>query len=97
MRSPQEYSRTRNNHWQHPPTAVKKTNSCELGFMNWWSWGELNPRPQAVFVQFYMLSQLNCVSPDEPRSGTLNIRPVTLSLAIHQVTRWAASQLRLPC
>lgn len=24
MRSPQEYSRTRSNHWQHPPTVVKK-------------------------------------------------------------------------
>lgn len=24
MRSPQEYSRTRNNHWQHPSTVVKK-------------------------------------------------------------------------
>ncbi len=24
----------------------------------WWSWRELNPRPQAIFVQFYMCSRL---------------------------------------
>lgn len=24
----------------------------------WWSWGDLNPRPQAFFVQFYMCSHL---------------------------------------
>jgi hypothetical protein len=24
----------------------------------WWSWRDLNPRPQAFFVQFYMCSQL---------------------------------------
>ena len=24
----------------------------------WWSWRELNPRPQALFVQFYMCSRL---------------------------------------
>jgi hypothetical protein len=24
----------------------------------WWSWGELNPRPQAFFAQFYMCSRL---------------------------------------
>ncbi len=24
----------------------------------WWSWGDLNPRPQAFFVQFYMCSRL---------------------------------------
>ena len=25
---------------------------------NWWSWGDLNPRPQAFFGQFYMCSRL---------------------------------------
>jgi len=24
----------------------------------WWSWRDLNPRPQAFFVQFYMCSRL---------------------------------------
>jgi hypothetical protein len=24
----------------------------------WWSWRELNPRPQAFFEQFYMCSRL---------------------------------------
>ena len=24
----------------------------------WWSWGDLNPRPQAFFAQFYMFSDL---------------------------------------
>ena len=27
-------------------------------FGYWWSWRELNPRPQAFFVRFYMRSQL---------------------------------------
>ena len=24
----------------------------------WWSWGDLNPRPQAFFAQIYMFSDL---------------------------------------
>jgi len=24
----------------------------------WWSWGDLNPRPKAIFAQFYMFSGL---------------------------------------
>ena len=33
---------------------------CPFGRANfvWWSWGDLNPRPQAFFVQFYMCSRL---------------------------------------
>ena len=27
-------------------------------FTLWWSWRELNPRPQAFFIRFYMLSLL---------------------------------------
>ena len=27
---------------------------------DWWSWGDLNPRPQAFFGQFYMCSRLFC-------------------------------------
>ena len=25
---------------------------------NWWSWGDLNPRPQAIVEQIYMFSGL---------------------------------------
>ena len=27
-------------------------------FGYWWSWRDLNPRPRALFVQFYMRSRL---------------------------------------
>ena len=57
----------------------------------WWSWGELNPRPQAVFVQFYMRSRLICVSLTSSRSDTLRSKPVTLCLTLCQVTRNSAS------
>ena len=30
----------------------------QLGFQYWWSWGDLNPRPQAFFGQIYMFSGL---------------------------------------
>jgi len=30
----------------------------QLAFLIWWSWGDLNPRPQAFFEQFYMCSRL---------------------------------------
>jgi len=36
----------------------KIPNSDELGIVYWWSWGDLNPRPQAFFAQFYMCSRL---------------------------------------
>lgn len=26
--------------------------------VEWWSWGDLNPRPQAFVAQIYMLSDL---------------------------------------
>ena len=29
-----------------------------LGLDSWWSWRELNPRPQAFFGQIYMFSGL---------------------------------------
>jgi hypothetical protein len=39
--------------------AHKKTPNREwLGFEYWWSRGELNPRPQALRRQFYMLIRL---------------------------------------
>ena len=31
--------------------------------LEWWSWGELNPRPKAFFARIYMLSGLILVSP----------------------------------
>ena len=52
---PHEPSRTRGNTRDRPR---KNPNSDELGFCIWWSWGDLNPRPQAFFAQFYMCSRL---------------------------------------
>jgi len=46
----------------------------------WWSWGELNPRPQVFFVQFYMCSRLIWVSSPAPRSDTLRKKPASLNL-----------------
>ena len=36
---------------------------CQRAFigkdrLEWWSWGDLNPRPQAIFAQIYMFSGL---------------------------------------
>ncbi len=52
---PQEPVRTRGNTRDRPR---KNPNSDELGFWYWWSWRDLNPRPQALFEQFYMCSRL---------------------------------------
>ncbi len=30
----------------------------DLWQRKWWSWGDLNPRPQTFFEQFYMCSRL---------------------------------------
>ena len=57
----------------------------------WWSWGDLNPRPQAFFEQFYMCSRLFWISPPEPRSGTLPRTPATLDLTVRQVARRTTS------
>ena len=63
---------------------------------DWWSWRELNPRPQAFFEQFYMCSRLICVLPDASRSDTLRIKPAPYFLASHQGTRCDASQYVFP-
>jgi hypothetical protein len=63
----------------------------------WWSWGELNPRPQAFFEWFYMLSRLIEFSFKRLRSGTPPSKPVTLCLAPRQVTRRDASLREFPC
>ena len=72
----------------------KPARTCVLaGFCGrWWSWGDLNPRPQAFFEQFYMCSRLIWVSPPESRSGTLNGKPASLSLALRQGARRRASR-----
>ena len=57
----------------------------------WWSWRDLNPRPQALFGQIYMFSGLFWISPCGPRSRTLPAKPVPLNLALIQGTRMKAS------
>ena len=47
----------------------------------WWSWRDLNPRPQAFSEQFYMCSRLIGVSPLVLRSGTPHEKPAPLNLA----------------
>ena len=91
---PQEPATTRGNTHDRPR---KNPNSDELGFCYWWSWGDLNPRPQAFFAQFYMCSRLFCVSPDASRSDTLRIRPAPYCLAPHQGARCEASRYEFPC
>ena len=36
----------------------KKPNRNGWALDKWWSWGDLNPRPQAIFEQIYMFSGL---------------------------------------
>lgn len=66
-------------------------------FGKWWSWGDLNPRPQAFFAQFYMCSRLFWISPSAPRSDTLRRQPVPLDLASRQGTRRETSRYEFPC
>ena len=90
---PHEPATTRGNTRDRPR---KNPNSDELGFLNWWSWGDLNPRPQAFFEQFYMCSRLVWVSPWATHSGTLCPRPATLRLSPSQVARNEPSRMKLP-
>ncbi len=41
-------------------SLAKKTAKCNALAVTgyWWSWGDLNPRPQALFGQIYMFSGL---------------------------------------
>lgn len=50
-RNPHEYAGT-------GAIRQKKPQPHGLGFCDWWSWRELNPRPQALFGQIYMFSVL---------------------------------------
>jgi len=63
----------------------------------WWSWRELNPRPQAFVRQIYMLSVLFWISPGLPRRRTLQTRPVPYFLVPHQGTRRRTSWCKFPC
>jgi len=63
----------------------------------WWSWRDLNPRPQAFFVQFYMCSRLIWISPCASRSDTLRTQPVPFFLTPPQGTRGDASPYVFPC
>ncbi len=63
---------------------------------DWWSWRDLNPRPQAFSEQFYMCSRLIGVSPLVLRSGTPHKRPAPLNLTRHQGARRHASQYEIP-
>ncbi len=46
--------------WQEKtPLSRGETGFCQDGTKEiWWSWRDLNPRPQAFFEQFYMCSRL---------------------------------------
>ena len=57
----------------------------------------MNPRPQAFFEWFYMLSRLIEFSFKRLRSGTPPFKPVTLRLTPRQVTRRDASLREFPC
>ena len=42
--------------------TLASSNRMRVGIEGlWWSWRDLNPRPQALFGQFYMCSRLFCV------------------------------------
>jgi hypothetical protein len=40
------------------PAAQKKANWKSSWLCIWWSWGDLNPRPQTFLAQIYMFSGL---------------------------------------
>ena len=72
----------------------------------WWSWRELNPRPQAFFRQIYMLSGLIWVSPLPARKYTLWQPPAAYFLVREQAARpqtilcnypYSLDGLRHPC
>ncbi|MEN9538998.1 MAG: hypothetical protein RLZZ126_1233 [Pseudomonadota bacterium] len=65
--------------------AVRGAEKCRR-WANWWSWGDLNPRPKAIFEQIYMFSGLFCVSPLPARSHTLRQTPAPLDLVLRKGT-----------
>ena len=71
--------------------AEKSPTDKGWALSKWWSWRELNPRPQAFVGQIYMFSVLFWISPPPPRRRTLRRQPVPLNLAPCQGTRHKAS------
>ena len=51
-------ARTRRNPRKHAVVGKKKPTPKGWFFLYWWSWRDLNPRPQAIFEQIYMFSGL---------------------------------------
>jgi hypothetical protein len=51
-------ARTLGNPRSHAGALKKRPTGEPVGLVYWWSWRELNPRPQAFFAQFYMCSRL---------------------------------------
>lgn len=82
---------------QHWRSGQKKSQPDKgWDFTLWWSWRDLNPRPQAFFEQFYMCSRLVWVSPFASHSGTLRKAPATYCLDPCQVARQRPSRMKLP-
>ena len=51
-------TRTLGNPNEHVGIGKKNPTGDPVGFLIWWSWRDLNPRPQAFFGQIYMFSGL---------------------------------------
>ena len=51
-------ARTLRNPNEHAGIGEKNPTGGPVGFDIWWSWRDLNPRPQAIFEQIYMFSGL---------------------------------------
>ncbi len=51
-------ARIRRSPRKHAVVGKKKPTPRGWFFTVWWSWGDLNPRPQALFGQIYMFSGL---------------------------------------
>jgi hypothetical protein len=56
--SVEKSARTLGNPNEHAGIDEKNPTGGPVGFDIWWSWGDLNPRPQAFFEQIYMFSGL---------------------------------------
>jgi len=73
-------ARTLGNPNKHAGIGKKNPTGDPVGFLIWWSWRDLNPRPQTFFEQFYMCSHLIWISLFTSRSGTLCKSPATYFL-----------------
>lgn len=51
-------AKTLGNPSEHAGIGKKNPTGDPVGFLIWWSWRDLNPRPQAIFEQIYMFSGL---------------------------------------